>query len=88
MNALLAVADGRQQLRPACETADPELFFAHRLATWEIDQAKAICAVCSLKVTCLRDALDRGEEYGIWGGLSEGERRTFKRRTALTQEAA
>ncbi|MFF1498088.1 WhiB family transcriptional regulator [Streptomyces sp. NPDC058304] len=68
--------------RPACAGADPELFFAHALSILQIARAKAVCATCPLKVSCLEGALERGEEFGVWGGLSEDERRALKHRTA------
>lgn len=42
--------------------------------------AKALCAECPLKVECLQVALEAGEPYGIWGGLTPEERRALKRR--------
>ncbi|MFE2879618.1 WhiB family transcriptional regulator [Streptomyces roseus] len=68
--------------RPACAGADPELFFAHALSTLQIARAKTICAACPLMASCLDGALERGEEYGVWGGLTEDERRSLKRRAA------
>lgn len=41
--------------------------------------AKAICARCEVRESCLRSALDRHESYGIWGGLNELERRALAR---------
>ena len=38
-------------------------------------EAKKVCAACEVRTECLQDALDRGERFGIWGGLSERERR-------------
>ncbi|WP_327310067.1 WhiB family transcriptional regulator (plasmid) [Streptomyces sp. NBC_01298] len=66
--------------RPACAGADPELFFVHALSTLQIARAKAICATCPLVASCLEGALERGEEHGVWGGLTEDERRALKRR--------
>ncbi|MFK0223277.1 WhiB family transcriptional regulator [Streptomyces vinaceus] len=66
--------------RPACAGADPELFFAHALSTLQIARAKELCATCPLMASCLEGALERGEEYGVWGGLTEDERRSLKRR--------
>nr|WSW49819.1 WhiB family transcriptional regulator [Streptomyces sp. NBC_01001] len=68
--------------RPSCAGADPELFFAHALSTLQIERAKAICATCPLMASCLDGALERGEEYGVWGGLTEDERSSLKRRAA------
>ncbi len=40
--------------------------------------AKQICATCSLRIACLQYALQHNEEFGIWGGMSQGDRRDFK----------
>lgn len=68
--------------RAACAGMDPELFFAHALSVDQIDKAKAICAECPLKASCLQGALERGEQYGVWGGTDEAERRSMKRRAS------
>lgn len=60
--------------------ADPELMFA--TAARDIEDAKAVCRGCSAIERCLQWALDTGTEHGVWGGLSEAERRTMQRRTA------
>lgn len=48
----------------------------------DIDHAKSFCRRCPVADTCLQWALDTGEEHGVWGGLSEGERRKIRRRPA------
>ncbi|HET9518524.1 MAG TPA: WhiB family transcriptional regulator, partial [Actinoplanes sp.] len=45
-------------------------------------EAKRICGRCEVKVECLEYALGHDERFGIWGGLSERERRKLKRRVA------
>lgn len=45
-------------------------------------RAKAICKACPVKGNCLESAVDIREPYGIWGGLTEVERREFAARTA------
>jgi len=77
------VADWRHQA--ACLTEDPELFFPignTGPAVLQIDEAKAVCRRCDVIETCLRWALDTGQDAGVWGGLSEDERRALKRRMA------
>jgi WhiB family transcriptional regulator, redox-sensing transcriptional regulator len=67
----------------ACRDADPELFFPDgeiRSAQAQVKTAKLICRGCPVSVTCLSWALASGEEAGIWGGLTEDERRTLHRR--------
>lgn len=64
----------------ACLDQDPELWFPigekSRDALLEAAAAKAICSGCPVQVECVTDAGD----YGIWGGLTEDERRSLKRR--------
>ncbi|KQS73820.1 hypothetical protein ASG41_01395 [Modestobacter sp. Leaf380] len=49
-----------------CRVTDPELWFAEAPA--RLEEAKALCADCPLRVACLAGALDRGEPWGVWGG--------------------
>lgn len=67
--------------RGACRDEDPELFYplGHG-APAQVEQAKAVCRRCDVKDTCLKWALESGEDFGIWGGLTEDERREVKRR--------
>ena len=60
------------QDRAACRRADPDLFFSEAPA--DIAQAKAICAPCPVRATCLAAALTRWQPWGIWGGTTTGER--------------
>jgi WhiB family redox-sensing transcriptional regulator len=67
----------------ACRDEDPELFFPignTGPALLQIDEAKAVCQSCSVTEECLLWALDTGQDAGVWGGLSEDERRAVKRR--------
>jgi WhiB family redox-sensing transcriptional regulator len=62
----------------ACSDADTELFFPvgkGGLAAAEARQAKQICARCPVRPECLMYALASGQEFGIWGGYDEDERR-------------
>ena len=71
--------------RPACAGEDPELFFPigdTGPALLQVEEAKAVCRRCPLIESCLQGALERGEEAGVWGGMSEMERRSLKRRAA------
>jgi WhiB family transcriptional regulator, redox-sensing transcriptional regulator len=47
-------------------TDDPELFFAEAPA--DVEEAKALCQGCRIRVACLEGALDRREPWGVWGG--------------------
>ncbi len=67
----------------ACRHADTELFFpigSAGIATRETQRAKTICAGCPVRQPCLVFALVTGQEFGIWGGYDEGERRLLHRR--------
>jgi WhiB family redox-sensing transcriptional regulator len=59
-----------------CAQVDPEIFFPERGAS-TVD-AKGVCAGCPVRMECLADALGRGERFGVWGGLSERERRVMR----------
>lgn len=61
--------------KAACRTEDPELFFpAGATCARQITEAKSVCHRCPVTADCLRWAMDTGQHYGIWGGLSEEER--------------
>ena len=71
--------------RAACLTEDPELFFPvgnTGPALMQIAEAKKVCRRCVVRETWLQWALDAGQDHGVWGGLSEDERRSMKRRAA------
>ena len=66
----------------ACRGTDPELFFPVSTtgpSAVQIRQAKAICAGCPVRQPCLDYALATGQQFGIWGGLDETERRALRR---------
>jgi WhiB family redox-sensing transcriptional regulator len=67
--------------RANCMGVDPDLFFPERgMSTRE---AKEVCRGCVVREDCLEYALANGEKFGIWGGLSERERRRIRRARAL-----
>jgi WhiB family redox-sensing transcriptional regulator len=51
-------------------------------------QAKAVCGRCKVVETCLDWAMESGQVFGVWGGLSEDERRALKRRKARVLRAS
>jgi WhiB family redox-sensing transcriptional regulator len=64
-----------------CAETDPEAFFPDKGGSTRA--AKRICQRCGVRSECLEHALVNGERFGIWGGLSERERRKLeKKRTA------
>ena len=60
-----------------CAQTDPEAFFPEKGGSTR--EAKRICVGCDVKAECLEYALASDERFGIWGGLSERERRRLKR---------
>jgi WhiB family redox-sensing transcriptional regulator len=68
-----------------CLDQDPELFFPvgnTGPALFQIEEAKLVCNACDVRGTCLAWALETGQDHGVWGGLSEDELRSMKRRNA------
>ena len=61
----------------ACSKADPDDLFVTGAAQ---NRAKALCMGCPVRVECLADALDNHVEFGVWGGMTERERRALLRR--------
>ncbi|MFI6499386.1 WhiB family transcriptional regulator [Nonomuraea typhae] len=77
--------------RAACRDVDPELFFPignTGPALMQIEEAKQVCRSCSAVEKCLQWALESGQDAGVWGGLSEDERRALKRRRARARATA
>ena len=66
------------QERALCAQTDPEAFFPEKGGSTR--EAKRVCASCEVRAECLEYALAHDERFGIWGGLSERERRKLKRR--------
>ena len=78
--AALGDADGgllAWQEQALCAQTDPEAFFPEKGGSTR--EAKRICVGCEVKGECLEYALGQDERFGIWGGLSERERRRLKR---------
>lgn len=76
--------------RAACREVDPELFFPvgnTGPALAQIDEATAVCHRCPVIDQCLQFALESGQDAGVWGGLSEDERRSMKRRAERNRAA-
>lgn len=67
-----------------CLGVDPDLFFPERGASTR--EAKEVCRGCVVRPDCLEFALANGEKFGIWGGMSERERRRIRRRRALERQ--
>ncbi len=66
----------------ACIEEDPELFFpvgSTGPAVEQAEEAKRVCARCDVREPCLEFAIATNQDAGVWGGLTEDERRTLKR---------
>ena len=61
----------------ACQSGDPDALFVQGA---EQNVAKRICRSCPVRYECLADALDNRIEFGVWGGMTERERRALLRR--------
>jgi WhiB family transcriptional regulator, redox-sensing transcriptional regulator len=87
---LVSLLYGRQdrdwQNRANCMGVDPDLFFPERGASTR--EAKEVCRGCVVREDCLEYALANGEKFGIWGGLSERERRRLRRARAMSRRMA
>ena len=66
----------------ACRDAEPELFFPSTRE--QADTALSICASCPVQPECLEYAMEAGERFGIWGGLTEKGRKKLAGRLRRT----
>ena len=76
--------------KAACLTVDPELFFPignTGPAIMQVAEAKSVCRGCSVVGVCLQWAIDNNQDAGVWGGMSEEERRALKRRAGRARRA-
>jgi WhiB family redox-sensing transcriptional regulator len=64
------------RLDALCAETDPEAFFPEKGGSTR--EAKRVCMGCSVRAECLESALTNDERFGIWGGLSERERRRLR----------
>ena len=74
----------RWQTYGSCRGVDPDLFFPERGASTR--EAKEVCRGCVVRDECLEYALANGEKFGIWGGMSERERRRVRRQRAIIRK--
>lgn len=61
----------------ACRTTEPDVLFVQGAAQ---NRVKAMCMGCPVRTECLADALDNRTEFGVWGGMTERERRALLRK--------
>lgn len=79
----VAVGEVDWRHRAVCRDEDPELFFPvgnAGPALAQIAEAKTVCRRCPVVADCLAWALESGQDAGVWGGMSEDERRALKRK--------
>ena len=84
-----AIEDWRS--RAACLRLDTGLFFPPDEHEWDeqqVEDAKAVCRTCAVQSVCLEFALTTRQKQGIWGGLTEDERRSLRRRRARRSRAS
>lgn len=77
LDGAMARVDLTWRHKGACNGLDPSVFFPD--SEEDADEAKAICAECPVRITCLEHALMSRERDGIWGGTTEKERRRILR---------
>ena len=70
----------------ACRDADVSIFFP--ASDEDAEPARAICATCPVRLECLEFAIATRQEDGVWGGLTEIERRRLRRRRQAAARAA
>jgi WhiB family redox-sensing transcriptional regulator len=71
-----------------CRQEDRALFFPEPRDRPTAQQAKQVCAQCPVRPACLTAALEHREHYGVWGGMTEGERKPLLRTTSPQKEVA
>ena len=77
--AFLIRQDQNWRAHARCAEFDPDLFFA--AGALEHKVAKRICRTCPVQKECLVFAMDTPMDHGVWGGLTERERRSYRRRS-------
>lgn len=73
-----------------CRDTDPTLFFPVGTTGAALDQiaaAKSVCVQCAARAECLEFALETNQDNGVWGGLSEEERRQIRRQRKAARRA-
>jgi len=82
MNFVLGSADYSWRKHALCRDTNPEMFFPvgnTGAALIQISEAKSVCGQCSVSPQCLEFAIQTSQDCGIWGGLTEDERRAIRR---------
>jgi WhiB family transcriptional regulator, redox-sensing transcriptional regulator len=82
---LEAPEDLRWQDQALCTQTDPAIFFVEKGASTR--PAKRVCMSCEVRAECLEYALDTDQMHGVWGGMSDRERRRLKRQRAASPQS-
>ena len=77
LDELFGAVEREWQDQALCAQTDPEAFFPEKGGSTR--EAKRICRACAVRDDCLEYALEHDERFGIWGGLSDRERRRLKK---------
>ena len=77
LDELFGAVEQEWQDQALCAQTDPEAFFPEKGGSTR--EAKRICQACAVRDECLEYALEHDERFGIWGGLSDRERRRLKK---------
>lgn len=81
LRVLWGVVEGDEDMswqhKALCSQTDPEAFFPEKGGSTR--DAKRVCARCEVRQECLQWAIEHDERFGIWGGMSERERRRYKK---------
>lgn len=77
LDELFGAVEQEWQDQALCAQTDPEAFFPEKGGSTR--EAKRICKACAVRDECLEYALEHDERFGIWGGLSDRERRRLKK---------
>jgi WhiB family transcriptional regulator, redox-sensing transcriptional regulator len=86
LNLIISAEQTAWRRQANCMGVDPDLFFPERGSSTR--EAKEVCRGCVVREECLEFALENGEKFGIWGGLSERERRRIRRRRNIERRQA
>ncbi len=76
------VEDEDWRAKALCSRVDPDLFFSP--GALEHKLAKRVCRLCPVQQECLAYAMEAPVDHGIWGGLTERERRGFRRKAGVS----
>ncbi len=86
MSTTMTRRDESWRQAAACRDSEVDMFFP--ASEDDAEPAKAICAQCPVRYECLDWAIRTRQDYGVWGGLTESERRQLRRRQVAATRVA